>query len=84
MWVTKYKAENQNDEVFCLEHAPLDTEERRGREVIALQDVDRIFGRDRVTNEVLERVGEERRVLDIIKGRKRNWLKTVCGKHNIM
>lgn len=80
MWATRPKPEKEDVEVFCVERAPirggkLDTEERTGEEVATFETrtwrrMDRILWKDRVINkEVLKRVGETSRVLDIIRGR---------------
>ena len=47
--------------------------------------MERISWKDSVTTaEVLGRVGEKRRMLDIIKGRKKSWWGTVSGKHKVI
>ena len=47
--------------------------------------MERISWENRVADvQMLGRVREEMRMLDIIKIGKRNWLGQVCGKHGVM
>ena len=61
-------------------------EERRGEELHAFEmwtwrRMETISWKDSITKEdVLGRVGEKTRVLNIIKGRNRNWIGTLDGR----